>query len=83
MIKPLKIAGGEGSGGVEMPSYMGALRPVEGLSRSVEAHTDEELPSRYDFVSYEVVEGDTIWGIAESLRFAAGNYSVVQFRDLE
>ena len=60
-----EIIGGEGSGGVEMPSYMG-VAPVEGLSRSVEAHTDEELPSRYDFVSYEVVEGDTIWGIAES-----------------
>ena len=53
------------SGGVELPSYEG-VAPVEGLSRSVEAHTDEELGSDTEFATYQVVEGDTIWGIAEN-----------------
>ena len=63
-------AGSGGSGGVEMPSYAG-VAPVEGLSRSVEAHTDEELPSRYEFVTYEVVTGDTIWAIADTFNLEA------------
>jgi hypothetical protein len=57
--------GSDDSGGIELPSYEG-VAPVEGLSRSVEAHTDEELVSGNEFVSYQVVEGDTIWGIAEN-----------------
>lgn len=57
-------AGGDSSDNVELPSYEG-VAPVEGISRSVEAHVEEELPSRYEFTTYIVVEGDTIWGIAD------------------
>lgn len=60
---------GANEDGVELPSYEG-VAPVEGLSRSIEAHTDEELPSRYEFITYKVVEGDTIWAIAESFGLA-------------
>ncbi len=51
-------------GGIALPSYSGSA-PVEGLSRSVEAHTDEDSPSRYAFTEYEVQQGDSIYAIAE------------------
>lgn len=57
-------AGGEISGGVELPSYSG-VGEVEGLSRSVEAHKEGEVTSRYEFTQYEVVANDSIYGIAE------------------
>ncbi len=57
-------AGGQGEGGIALPSYSGSA-PVEGLSRSVETHTDEDSASRYDFIQYEVVTGDSIFAIAE------------------
>ena len=57
-------AGGQNDQGVELPSYSG-VGQVEGLSRSVEAHTPEEVASRYDFIQYTVVDGDSIWAIAE------------------
>ena len=64
-LEPVAFAGGgQNTEGVEMPSYSG-VGQVEGLSRSVEAHTPEEVASRYDFVQYTVVEGDSIWAIAE------------------
>jgi murein DD-endopeptidase MepM/ murein hydrolase activator NlpD len=58
------LTGGGQNNGVELPAYAG-VAPVEGLSRSVEAHTPEEVASRYDFVQYTVQEGDSIWAIAE------------------
>lgn len=57
-------AGGVTSDGVELPSYSG-VAPVEGLSRAVEAHKEEEVTSRYDFTQYEVITDDSIYGIAE------------------
>jgi len=63
--EPLEFAaGGQNMDSVELPSYDG-VAPVEGLSRSFEAHTPEEVTSRYDFVQYEVVAGDSIWAISE------------------
>ncbi len=56
--------GSRDEGGVELPSYAG-VGEVEGLSRSSEVHAPENAASRYDFVSYQVVTGDTIWGISE------------------
>ena len=67
--QPLELAaGGEAEGAARLPSYEG-VAPVAGLSRS--ADTNMTAPSsaggsRYEFTLYEVVSGDTIWGIAES-----------------
>ena len=53
------------SGSVVLPEYEG-VAPVEGLSKSAETTTDAPTESRYEFVTYEVVPGDTIFGISES-----------------
>ena len=49
-----------------LPAYEG-VAPVEGISRASEINTslDEEVPSRYEVVEYEVVAGDTLIGIAD------------------
>jgi len=53
------------SGSVALPEYEG-VAPVEGLSKSAETTTDAPAESRYEFITYEVVPGDTIFGISES-----------------
>ena len=60
----------EAAGGVNMsdpalPIYEG-VAPVEGLTKSADTHTDARTASRYDFLEYSVVAGDTIFGISES-----------------
>lgn len=65
--QPLEVAAG-GETIALLPAYEG-VAPVEGLSRSAGTHTnpsDAQTASRYDFIEYAVVEGDTIWGISES-----------------
>lgn len=61
-VESIGLGGGEG--GLELPSYAGAA-PVEGLSRSVEVHQEDNVTSRYEFTQYEVASGDSIYGIAE------------------
>ena len=62
---PLEFAqGSQSEGGIPLPSYAGSS-PVEGLSRSVEAHTEEKPASRYTFTQYEVQTGDSIYSIAD------------------
>ena len=46
-VEAFELAAG-GEGGVELPSYSG-VGEVEGLSRSVEAHKEGEVTSRYEF----------------------------------
>ena len=51
-----------------LPEYEG-VAPVTGLSPSVENSTTSpagESESRYDFITYDVKKGDTIWDIAGS-----------------
>ena len=60
---PLQFGGSEEEG-IPLPSYAGSA-PIEGLSRSVETHTDADSPSRYEFIEYEVQTGDSIYAIAE------------------
>ncbi len=52
--------------GMALPAYEGSA-PVAGLSRSADSQTTaaEFAGSRYDIVEYEVVSGDTIFGIAD------------------
>ena len=57
-------AGGPDSGPVDLPAYEG-VAPVEGISKSSETTTQTESTSRYDFIQYEVVAGDTIFDIAQ------------------
>lgn len=55
-------------GPVELPSYEG-IAPVEGLSPSANANnTASAAPSgaRYEFTTYEVKTGDSVYSIAES-----------------
>jgi murein DD-endopeptidase MepM/ murein hydrolase activator NlpD len=49
---------------LELPAYEG-VAPVEGITKSAEAHTDAPVTSRNDFQEHTVVEGDTLFGIAE------------------
>jgi len=58
-------ADGLKTGVVALPEYEG-VAPVEGLSKSAETTTDAPSESRYEFITYEVVPGDTIFGISES-----------------
>jgi len=52
------------SGGIALPAYEG-VAPVEGIGKSAEVSTEPVAESRYDFLQYEVVSGDTLFGIAE------------------
>ncbi len=52
------------SGEVALPAYEG-VAPVEGIGKSAEVSTEPVAESRYDFLQYEVVSGDTLFGIAE------------------
>jgi len=55
-----------------LPEYEG-VAPVTGLSRSADSNTTApaaEAQSRYDFIIYEVQEGDSIWEIAQSFGLA-------------
>jgi len=65
-VQPL-TAGGDEQPIAVLPAYEG-VAPVEGLTRSADTHTSAASASRsrYDFETYEVVSGDTIWAIAES-----------------
>jgi LysM repeat protein len=50
-----------------LPEYEG-VAPVTGVSRSADSSTTDsnaEVQSRYEFVTHEVVEGDSIWDIAQ------------------
>ena len=61
----LQGAGGPiDSGEVVLPAYGGAA-PVEGIGKSAEVSTDAAAASRYEFIQYEVVSGDTLFGIAD------------------
>lgn len=57
-------AGGLEDSMVELPAYEG-IAPIEGISKSADVHTDAPTASRYDFVQYTVVSGDTLFGIAD------------------
>jgi len=52
------------SGGIALPAYEG-VAPVEGIGKSAEVSTEPVAESRYDFLQYEVISGDTLFGIAE------------------
>jgi murein DD-endopeptidase MepM/ murein hydrolase activator NlpD len=61
----LEGAGGSiNSGEVVLPAYQGAA-PVEGIGKSADVSTDAAAASRYEFIQYEVVSGDTLFGIAD------------------
>jgi len=49
---------------VALPAYEG-IAPVEGISKSAEELTEAVAESRYEFLEYTVVSGDTLFGIAE------------------
>jgi len=63
--EPLELA--SAGGPVELPAYEG-VAPVQGLSplADTETQADVQTRSRYDFESYKVVSGDTIFDIAAS-----------------
>jgi murein DD-endopeptidase MepM/ murein hydrolase activator NlpD len=62
---PLEGAGGPiDSGEVVLPAYQGAA-PVEGIGKTADLSTDAAAASRYEFIQYEVVSGDTLFGIAD------------------
>ncbi len=61
----LALQAAQSGSGVGLPAYEG-VAPVEGLSRSIDTHTEAQAGSRYDFISYEVVEGDSIWTISQN-----------------
>jgi len=60
-------AGGQNGQPLELPAFEG-VSEVEGLSKSADSHTSAPVAaaSRTAFTEYAVVEGDTIYGIAES-----------------
>jgi len=64
-IEPFAAAGGElEMSALELPAYEG-VAPVEGITKSADAHTDALVGSRNDFQEYTVVSGDTIFKISE------------------
>ncbi|MCD6355770.1 MAG: M23 family metallopeptidase [Anaerolineaceae bacterium] len=74
-------AGGPNSGEVALPVYEG-VAPVEGITKSAETHTDASSESRYDFQQYEVVAGDTLFGIAEKYGIKAQSILWTNFNAL-
>lgn len=81
-VEASKAQEGEDAANPGLPAYEG-VAPVEGLTKSANTRTDVATTSRYDFQEYEVVSGDTIFGIAESFGIDPEtilwtNYNVLQ-----
>ena len=58
-------AGGPiGPGEAILPAYAGDAQ-IEGIGKSVGASTNSSSESRYEFIQYTVVSGDTLFGIAD------------------
>jgi len=52
------------AGEVGLPAY-NSVAPVEGIGKSADVSTSSVSSSRYDFIEYTVVSGDTLFGIAD------------------